>query len=243
MWHDDIISTLTQNGISGNLLNLFCDFLNKRKQVIFNGQFCTWQNVSAGVPQGSILSPILFLIYINDLTEGLSTNAKLFADDTSLFSVIHDIQTSAKNLNKGLERISNWATQWKMNFNPDTTKQAQEVIFSCKLKKKVHPPLLFKNASVTRTSSQKLLGITLDSQLKFDDHIKMVLRKICKTTGLLRKLHNFLPRVALITIYKAFIRPHHDYGDILYDQAFNMFFHQKLESIRYNACLAITGAI
>ena len=77
----------------------------------------------------------LFLIYINDLTEGFSSNAKLFADDTSLFSVIHDIQTSANNLKKDLERISKWATQWKMNFNPDATKQAQEIIFSRKLKK------------------------------------------------------------------------------------------------------------
>ena len=183
------------------------------------------------------------MIYINDLTEGLSTNAKLFADDTSLFSVIHDIQTSANNLNKDLERISNWATQWKMNFNPDTTKQAQEVIFSRKVKKTVHPPLLFNNASVTRTSSQKHLGIILDNQLKFDDHIKMVFRKISKTIGLLCKLHNFLPRAALITIYKAFIRHHLGYGDILYDQAYNMSFYQKLESIQYNACLAITGAI
>ena len=72
----------------------------------------------------------MLLIYINDLTEGLSSNAKLFADDTSLLSVVHDIQTSANNLindlnlNKDLERISNWATQSKMNFNPDTTKQA-----------------------------------------------------------------------------------------------------------------------
>ena len=73
--------------------------------------FSTWKNVSAGVPQSSMLSPLLFLIYIHDLTEGLSTNAKLFADDYSLFSVIHDIQTSANNLNKDLERISNWATQ------------------------------------------------------------------------------------------------------------------------------------
>ena len=96
------------------------DFLNERKQrVVLNGQFSTL---------GSILGPLLFLIYINGLTEDLSSNAKLFADDTSLFSVIHDIQTSANNLNKDLERISNWATQWKMNFNPDTTKQAQEVL-------------------------------------------------------------------------------------------------------------------
>ena len=115
--------------------------LNERKQrVVLNGQFSTWKNVNAGVTQSSIPGP-LFLIYINDLTEGLLSNARLFADDTSLFSVIHDIQTSANNLikdlnlNKDLERISNWATQWKMNFNPDTTKQAQEVIFSRKLKK------------------------------------------------------------------------------------------------------------
>ena len=132
-----MIFKLTQNGISGNLLNLLGDFLNQRKQrVILNGQFSIWKNVSAGVPQVSVLGPLLFLIYINDLTEGLSTNAKLFADDTSLFSVMHDIQTSANNLNKDLERTSNWATQWRMKFNPDTTKQAQEVIFSRKMKKK-----------------------------------------------------------------------------------------------------------
>ena len=147
----------------------------------------------------------MLLIYINDLTEGLSSNAKLFADDTSLFSVIHDIQTSANNLikdlnlNKDLERISNWATQWKMNFNPDTTKQASEVIFSRKLKKNVYPPLLFNNVSVTRTSSQKHLGIIFNNQLKFGDHIKMVSRKISKTMGVLRKLQNFLPSAALIT--------------------------------------------
>ena len=133
--------------------------------------------------------------------------------------------TSANNLNKDLERIINWATQWKMNFNPDTTKQAQEVIFSCKVKKTVHPPVLFNNACVSRTSSQKYLGIILDNQLKFDNHLKMVFRKIIKIIGLLRKLDNFLPRAALITIYKAFFRPHVDYGDILYDQAYYMYFH------------------
>ena len=109
MRHDVIIFKLTQNGISGNLLNLLRDLLNERTQhVILNGQYSTWKNVSAGVPQGSILGPLLFLIYINDLRVHLSTSAKLFADDTSLFSVvIHDIQTSANNLNKDLERISN----------------------------------------------------------------------------------------------------------------------------------------
>ena len=112
MWHDGIIYKLTQNGISGNLLNLLEDFLKERKQrAVLNGQVSTWTNINAGVPQGFILGPLLFLIYINDLTEGLTTNVKLFADDTSLFSVVHDTQTSANDLNKDLKIINDWAFQ------------------------------------------------------------------------------------------------------------------------------------
>ena len=76
-----------------------------------------------------------------------------------------------------------------------------------------------------------------------DEHVKMVSLKTSKTLGLFRKLHNLLPQFTLITIHKAFVRPYLDCGDILYDQAYNMSFHHKLESIQYNACLAITGAV
>ena len=95
VWHEEIIFKLQQNGISDDLLNILSDFLRNRKQrVTLNGQSSAWTNVNSGVPQGSILGPLLFLIYINDLPDGLSCNAKLFADDTSLFSVVHDISTS-----------------------------------------------------------------------------------------------------------------------------------------------------
>ena len=172
VWHDGIIYKLTQNGISGNLLNLLEDFLKERKQrAVLNGQVSTWKNINAGVPQGSILGPLLFLIYINDLTEGMMTNVKLFADDTSLFSVVHGTQTSANDLNKDLEIINNWAFQWKMNFNPDPAKQAHEVIFSRKAKEVYHPPLVFNNTSVSQSSSQKHLGVVLDSKLIFDEHL------------------------------------------------------------------------
>ena len=157
----------------------------------------------------------MFLIYINDLSEGLSTNAKLFADDASLFSVIHDSQTSANILKKDLELIHNWDFQWKMNFNLDPTKQTQEVMFSSKTKKLPHPHLVFNNTKVTQSICKKHLGIILDSELTFENHINMVTTKINKTIGLLRKLQNLLPRTALIKIYKAFVRPHLDYGDIL----------------------------
>ena len=93
MWHDGIIYKLTQNGISKNLLNLLEDFLKERKQrEVLNGKVSTWKSINAGVPQGAILGPLLFLIYINDLTEGLTTKVKLFANDTFLFSIVHNTQ-------------------------------------------------------------------------------------------------------------------------------------------------------
>ena len=125
----------------------------------------------------------------------------------------------------------------------DPTKQAQEVIFSPKTIEIYHPMLVFNNTNVSQSSSQKYLGVILDSNLIFDEHLKTVSLKISKTLGLLQKLNNLLPRSALITIYKAYVRPYLDYGDILYDQAYNMSFRHKLESIQYSACLAITGAI
>ena len=102
-------------------------------------QSSSWTNVNAGVPQGSILGLLLFLIYISDLSDGVSSNTKLLADDTFLFSVIYDSGITALELNSYFSRIKQWAFQWEMSFNPDPNKQAQEVIFSRKLKKFCHP--------------------------------------------------------------------------------------------------------
>ena len=125
-----------------------------------------------------------------------------------------------------------------MSFNPDISKQAQEVIFSRKLKKTPHPPLMFNSNLVNKASSQKHLGIILDESLSFEEHLKTISVKTNKTLYLLRKL--LLPRAVLITLYKSFIRPYLDYGDIIYEQGFNSSFYEKLESIQYNASLATT---
>ena len=87
------------------------------------------------------------------------------------------------------------------------------------------------------------MGVILDFKLTFEEQLNNVLAKVNKAIGFLGKLRNSLPRTTLITIYKAFIQPHVDYGDVLYDQAFNNLFKEKLESIQYNACLALTRAI
>ena len=110
--------------------------------MVLNGNCSNWSSVLAGVPQSSNLGPLLFLIYINDLPEGLQFSVKLFADDTSLFSTVYDPNMSADQLDKDLKKISDWAYEWKITFNPDLSKQAQEVIFFRKTNKINHPLLL-----------------------------------------------------------------------------------------------------
>ena len=101
-----------------------------------------------------------------------------------------------------------------MSFNPDPSKQAQEVIFSRKLKKSVYPPLHFNKIAVTRSTTQKHLVMLLDAKLDFQGHLKNIYSKLNKKIALLRKVYNTLSRLPLLTIYKSFIRPHCDYGEI-----------------------------
>ena len=125
VWHEGLIYKIKSMGISGELCKLLENYLSGRYQrVVLNGQTSSWRPVLAGVPQGSILGPLLFLIYFNDLPNDLKSNAKLFADDTSLFTIEKDKKESANILNNDLLLISRWAYNWKMLFNPDPTKPA-----------------------------------------------------------------------------------------------------------------------
>ena len=107
----------------GNLINILNKSLTSRKQrVVLYGQCSSWVDIRARVPQSFVLGPLLFLIYVNDLPNGLTTKCKLFADDTCLFSVVHDVSTSASDINKDSKFISTWTFQWKMNFNSNHSK-------------------------------------------------------------------------------------------------------------------------
>ena len=115
VWHEGLIFKLKQNGVSGDLLHILSGFLsNSEQKVVFNGQ-----NVHARVLQGSILGSLLLSVYIHDLADDLSSNIKLFADDTSLFSVVQDVNASAREINDDLKKIYNW----KISFNPDLSKK------------------------------------------------------------------------------------------------------------------------
>ena len=185
IWHDGVIFKLERNGMSGELLNILIDFLsNMNQRVLFNGEVSAWISVNAGVSQGSISEPLLFLIYINDLSNNLPSNVKLFADNTSLFSVTHDVNLPAKKLNDDLRKISNLAFQWRMSFNPDLNKQTQEVTFIRKIKSNIHPLLVFNNNVVSQVNSHKHLGIIIDFKLTFEEYLLRVFKKVNETISL-----------------------------------------------------------
>ena len=166
VWHIGLLFKLNAYGVDGEFLSLLEKYLENRTQiVVLNGQTSEWKEINSGVPQGSVLGPFLFLIYINDLPDGITSICKIFADDTSLLLKVLDVNKSTKKLNLDLEKISEWAFQWKMHFNPDPNKQANEVIFTRKSKVHSHPPLTFNNNDVKKCPHQKHLDIILDTKL------------------------------------------------------------------------------
>ena len=184
--------------------------------MVLNGSYSGFSAVESGVPQGSVLGPLLFLIYINDLERNIKSNIKFFADDTMLFSIVKDPTISASDLNHDLNIIYQWAHQWKMEFNPDPTKQATEVLFSCKKSSPNHPKLIFNGTYVAKTNEQKHLGLILDSRLTFESHINDKIIKAKKNLGIIKYLSNFLPIKTFDQMYKALVRSHLDYCDVIY---------------------------
>ena len=241
VWHDGLCFKLRQNGINNKLLDLISSFLSNREQrVVLNGIESNWAKIYSGVPQGSVLGPLLFLIYINDLTDNINSRIKLFADDSSLFIKVKNIEEAHSMLTSDLNTISTWAHQWKMQFNPDITKQAIEVIFSTKYKKEIHPSLSFGGIPVARNDSTKHLGFYLDEKLSFKIHISEAIKKAMKGVSLLKFLSKYLNRSKLDLAYKMHVRPHLEYGDIIFhDRSSDLM--NTLESVQYKAGLIVAG--
>ena len=123
VWHKGLIYKMKCIGITDKPPKLLRNFLqNRHQRVLLNGQCSSLAPVFAGVPQGPVLGPLFFLICINDLTKDISSTNTLFVDDTSIFSIVNDIDVSEHELNSDPRKISTWAYRWKMSFNPDVSK-------------------------------------------------------------------------------------------------------------------------
>ena len=165
---------------------------------------------------------------------------KLFADDSSIFTRVLDVNETQNNLVNHLKNIEKWAHQWKMLFNPDLSKQAIEIVFSAKKKKGNHPQLVFNSIPVARVDSTKHLGLILDEKLSFAPHIRNQITKAMKGISILKFLSRFVSRDILIMCYKMYVRPHLDYGDVIFHNS-RLYLMALLEQVQYKASLVITG--
>ena len=200
-------------GFSYNELKWFKSYLNNREQQWFvNGQMSSHRRILCGVPQGSILGPLLFLLYINDLPECLNnTVPSLYADDTEIYTSSNDSVDLINKLNQDLNNVSNWMDENKLRIHPKKSKH-MFVGSNYNIKNKVcNLPISINNVSVPRVSNQKCLGVILDEKLSWENHIDMTCKKGGAGIAVIKRVKPFIPKENLQALYNAIVQPYFDY--------------------------------
>ena len=193
--HPGLLYKLQAAGVTGDVLSWFKSYLSDRKQrVVLPSTVSEWTFIRAGVPQGSILGPLLFLVYINDIVRDIGSNIRLFADDTSLFIIVDNPVTAADSLNTDLKIISQWAATWLVTFNPAKT---EALLFSRKLNRPQHPPLYMQNHLISEIDAHKHLGLYFTNDCTWHNHINYIKEKAWHRLNIMRKLKFKLDRKSL----------------------------------------------
>ena len=212
--HRGILYNLQNIGVGGKFLSLLKSFLTGRRQFVsVNGCRSPTSEVISGVPQGSVLGPLLFTLYTSSMIAGLSCNNIVYADDTTIYVIIPkpaDRTICSQRLNDDLVFINDWCRQWGMLLNPIKTKS---MIFSrSRTSLPVHPELSLENYILENVDALKLLGVTLDPKLTYECHLRNVTTKVAQKIGILRKAWRIYQDDDLIKkCFYAFIFPYFEY--------------------------------
>ena len=239
-WVNGMVAKLEQIKMEGNCLSLFHSYLLKRKIcTVIDGFKSEVVEVEAGVPQGSRLGPLLWIIYIQDIIEDLESECLLFADDTCLFASGEDPAITAEVLNRDFKKIGLWANKWKVLFNAGKSK---DLIFSRNKYLFNSPPLILDDSFITRVHQHRHLGLWLSSTLYWDKQIHSTLLKANGKLAVLRSV-KFLDRATLDLLYKLTIRSVLEYGMIVYFHSLTQTQQARLSRVQYRAARLCTGAL
>jgi hypothetical protein len=236
--HKRLLKKLYSYGIRGNVLNWVNDFLNDRIQrVIVNGEKSDWRNVTSGIPQGSVLGPILFLVFINDLPDQLDCLIKLFADDAKLYSIVQTPE-HASNLQRNLTMAEDWALRWKMYFNHKKCKhlpigsKSIESTYTMHHNGEIH--------TLEQVEKEKDLGVIIDNKLSFSDHISEKVSKGNRNLGIIFRTFTFIDKNMFLTLYKALVRPHVEYATSVWSPNYKKY-KIALENVQRRATRLVYG--
>ena len=240
--HHLLLQKLTYIGLTDSTVQWFRSYLTNRLQITAVGDaHSSAAKMPVGVPQGSILGPLLFLIYVNDLPNcPLASDIVLYADDTVLYYSSKDLTDLQCHLNADLETVSEWFSRNLLTLN---ISKCNFVIFGSphKLNRIQEVSIQVKGTRIDRTESFQYLGVTLHQSMSWSDHIDSVCKKINQRIGLIRRVRNLLPLQARVALYNTLILPLFDYGDFVWGDKNNLTIMSDLQVLQNKAAKVLLG--
>ena len=209
--HQRLIHKVEQYGIKEDIINWIKSFLDSRtQQVVINGELSEPKNVTSGIPQGSVLGPLLFVIFINDLPDLVKSDMFLFADDTKIFRRISTKQDEVI-LQEDINEMLKWSDKWQLEFHPG---KCVKMSFN---NKELENRKYNMDAVVLRNVKQeKDIGVIVDEQLKFKDHMYKKIKKVNNMMGLIRRSFIHMDEEMFLKLYKSLVRPHLEYANVIW---------------------------
>ena len=230
--HKHLLTKLKTYGITGKLLKWIENWLSGRKQrVVINGCSSNWINVTSGVPQGSVLSPILFLIFIDDIDNGIKSRISKFADDTKISMPTFNLE-NCNLLQNDINSLCEWAEKWQMSFNAD---KCNVIHFGSN---NTNYPYKMFDQLLNKSSSEKDLGIVINDRLKSDSRIDIIVKRANKLLGLICRSFEYKSVNITMTLFNSIVRPHLEYGSQFWNPHFVKDIH-KLERVQRRATKVI----
>ena len=235
--HELLKSKLFSYGIGGTTLNWINAFLCFRQQrVVVNGIKSDWAPVVSGVPQGTVLGPLLFSLYINDISADIESEIRLFADDCVCYREIKNEEDTLK-LQRDIDRLGSWARKWGMRFQPVKCNMMQ---LTNKRSSKIQANYTLEGTVLENVESIKYLGVTITNDLKWNTHISNVCTKANRTLGFLRRNLYSCPPDVKEAAYKGLVRPVLEYGSSVWDPHTHGL-QEELEKVQNRAARFVTG--
>ncbi len=241
--HQRLLQKIAAHGIQGNVLGWIASFLKDRRQcVVVNGSKSSWADVTSGIPQGSVLGPILFILFINDLPQVVNCGIKIFADDTKIYTR-SDLPDAPAALQTDLDKIQQWADDWQLRFHPDkcvVMKLGKKKSDHCYHMKSVNSKGEQQTHNLKVSHVEKDLGVYVDDQLAYKQHIGQAIAKATRTLGCIRRSFEHLDEATLICLYKGLIRPSLEYGQSVWSPH-QIGLTKQLEAVQRRATKLIPG--